>query len=97
MIPLANCSNRGGQATGHRQVPFNPVEKVLCYGLFYLCDPINMAELIFRYCFYLSMPSALDTPIWSIIEKRFLRDDERSIVRGIAGKMIGSKKQWVYG
>src|SRR5581483_5366319 len=24
---------------GQRQVPFNPVEKVLCYGLFYLCDP----------------------------------------------------------
>jgi putative restriction endonuclease len=36
---LTDIVHRPRPLPGHRQVPFNPVEKVLCYGLFYLCDP----------------------------------------------------------
>jgi putative restriction endonuclease len=36
---LADILAREVPAPGHRQVPFNAVETLLCYGLFYLLDP----------------------------------------------------------
>jgi alkylation response protein AidB-like acyl-CoA dehydrogenase len=36
---LADILAREATAPGHRQVPFNAVETLLCYGLFYLLDP----------------------------------------------------------
>jgi putative restriction endonuclease len=36
---LIEITQRAPTLPGQRQVPFNPVEKVLCYGLFYLCNP----------------------------------------------------------
>lgn len=36
---LMEITCRSFPVPGHRQVSFNPVEKVLCYGLFYVCDP----------------------------------------------------------
>lgn len=36
---LIEITRRPQPLPGQRQVPFNLVEKVLCYGLFYLCDP----------------------------------------------------------
>ncbi len=36
---LLEIARRSQPLPGHRQVPFNFVEKILCYGLFYLCDP----------------------------------------------------------
>ncbi|HEY0756252.1 MAG TPA: HNH endonuclease [Ktedonobacteraceae bacterium] len=36
---LLEIIRRSFPLPGQRQVTFNPVEKVLCYGLFYLCDP----------------------------------------------------------
>lgn len=36
---LVEITRRLQVPPGQRQVPFNPVEKVLCYGLFYLCNP----------------------------------------------------------
>ena len=36
---LIDIVRRSQPLPGHRQVPFNPIEKVLCYGLFYQCDP----------------------------------------------------------
>ncbi|HEU5380368.1 MAG TPA: hypothetical protein VFV38_33510, partial [Ktedonobacteraceae bacterium] len=36
---LSEIVHRSLPSPGQRQVPFNPVEKLLCYGLFYLCDP----------------------------------------------------------
>lgn len=36
---LLEITHRSLPLPGQRQVPFNAVEKVLCSGLFYLCDP----------------------------------------------------------
>jgi putative restriction endonuclease len=36
---LIEIMHRLPPMSGQRQMPFNPVEKILCYGLFYLCDP----------------------------------------------------------
>lgn len=36
---LIEIHGRPQPPSGQRQVPFNLVEKVFCYGLFYLCDP----------------------------------------------------------
>lgn len=36
---LMEITHRLQPLPGHRQAPFSPIEKVLCYGLFYLCDP----------------------------------------------------------
>ena len=36
---LSDIIRRSQPLPGQRQVPFNLVEKILCYGLFYLCDP----------------------------------------------------------
>src|SRR5579883_1898954 len=36
---LTEISHRQLPQPGHRQVPFNMVETVLCYGLFYILDP----------------------------------------------------------
>jgi len=36
---LSEISKRQFPKPGHRQVPFNMVETLLCYGLFYVLDP----------------------------------------------------------
>lgn len=36
---LIEIARRSQPLPRQRQVPFNPIEKVLCYGLFYVCDP----------------------------------------------------------
>src|SRR5260370_22021351 len=36
---LTEISHRQFPQSGHRQAPFNMVETILCYGLFYILDP----------------------------------------------------------
>jgi hypothetical protein len=50
---LTEISQRQFPQAGHRQVPFNIVETLLCYGLFYLLDPHKygyMEKVLSRVC-----------------------------------------------